>query len=299
MDTMAVFYRLRLPRHYQRRRARSGAFARGLPAGFHAVVTVIESGEVEARRLAAEQAEGEIIAFLEPGARPSANWLSSTTPFFALPELDAVVTPQLAPAGGRARERAAAAIAESRVGSGSLHFRFTPGAIRLVSDFPARSFLVRRERFLSLPPSTPPESVVLELGAGARRGLYLPEASITIPPAPLFVAHLRRIASYGRTRGALVRRRGVAAARLSTVAVIALLTWALVGWVAILAGPIGLEVWLAFWCAYAGVVVVAAVFGGLRFYSARVAALTGAGLVLTHTVYALAFVAGFTRSRRG
>jgi glycosyltransferase involved in cell wall biosynthesis len=293
VDTLAVFYRLRLRRYYQRRRARGDAVAWAHSDEHEWDVTVIEAEDIPGRRLAAEQAEGEILAFLERGARPSGNWLSATTPFFARPEIDAIVVPQLAPAGGTARQRAVAAIAESRVGSGSLHFRFTPGSIRFVSDFPAQSFLVRRERFLALPPSTSPESVVLELGVAGGGALYLPEASVTIPLAPLFTPHLHRIARYGRSRGRLVRRRGVSAARISTVGVVALLAWALFGWVLVLAGATAFDAWLAVWTAYLAVIAVAAVFGGLRFYSVRVALLAGLGLVLTHAVYAIAFASGF------
>jgi hypothetical protein len=297
-DTFAVFYRLRILRHYQRHRARNRDFAWVQPAGHETSVTVVEEGSVEGRRLAAEQAECEVLAFLEPGARPSANWVSATTPFFARPEIDAVVTPQLAPAGGNPRERAAASISESRVGGGSLRFRFTPGAIRFVTDFPTRSFLVRRDRFLSLPPPTPPEEVVLKLGAGGRT-VYLPEASVTIPTAPLFRAHLDRIALYGRTRGLLVRRRGISAVRVSTYAALALLLWTLFGWLLILAGPSGLYAWIAVWLAYLAVIAVAATFGGLRFYSVRVGMLTAAGLPLTHWVYSVSFVTGFARHRHG
>ena len=62
------------------------------------------AGQHDERRgeAAAEEAGGEVLAFLEPGARPSANWLSATAPFFAQSEIDAVVTPELAPAGGTA-----------------------------------------------------------------------------------------------------------------------------------------------------------------------------------------------------
>jgi hypothetical protein len=158
LDTFAIFYRLRVLGYYQRRRARSGSLAWATPERFEPTVTVITQRDIIERRRAAEEAEGEILAFLEPGARPSANWLTSTAPFFARARVVAVVTPQMAPAGRTSRERAAASIAESRVGGGSLRFRSTPGAIRLVSDFPASSFLVRRDRFLALDPSTPAEA---------------------------------------------------------------------------------------------------------------------------------------------
>jgi hypothetical protein len=46
---------------------------------------------------------------------------------------------------------------------------------------------------------------------------------------------------------------------------------------------------------YVGVVLLAAVFGGLRFGSIRVGLLTAIGLPLTHAAYAIAFVSGFAR----
>ena len=167
IDTCAVFYRLRILGFYQRRLASLRHFAWNATGDFAPSVTVIEAGAGTVdRRRAAENADGEILAFLEPGAHPSANWISSTLPFFARAEVAAVVTPQLSPSGGNARERGAAAVAESRLGSGSLGYRFKPGSIRFTTDFPARSFLVRRDSFLALDAETPPEEVVFGLRPG-------------------------------------------------------------------------------------------------------------------------------------
>jgi hypothetical protein len=294
IDTAAIFYRLSVLRYYQRRRGRGDRSAWARPEPIEVNAEVIERIGADDERRAAEQAEAEVLAFLDPGARPSANWLTATTPFLAQPGLAAVVTPQLAPAGGNARERAAAAISESRVGAGSLHFRFTPGGIRFVSDFPSRSIVVRRDSYLALPPSTLPEMEVLELVAAGERVLYAPDASVTAPPAPMFMGHLRRVSSYGRTRGALVRRRGVTALRPSTVGVVVLIAWTLLGWLLAFAGTVALRTWLAVWCLYGAVVLVAAVLGGLRFGSVRVALLTLVGLPLTHGAYGLAFLSGFS-----
>jgi glycosyltransferase involved in cell wall biosynthesis len=299
IDTLAVFYRLRILGYYQRRLAANRAFAWSSPSGVGPTVELVEAIEATARRAAVEASTAEIVALLEPGARPSANWLTATAPFFGLRDIDAVVTPQLAPSGGNARERAAASIAESRMGAGSLNYRYKPGAIRFVSDFPAESLLVRRERYLSIDPATPADQVVLEISAAGGRTLYLPEASVTVPAAPLFLPHLRHICAYGRARGLLVRRRGLSAARVSTVGLVAFLVWVLFGWIVFFAGPLGRDLWLAVWLAYAAALSVAAFFGGLRFYSLRVGLLAAAGLFLTHVVYSVSFVAGFLRRERG
>jgi glycosyltransferase involved in cell wall biosynthesis len=292
VDTFAVFYRLRILGYYQRRLAANRAFAWDVPEGFRPPVTVIEESDNARRRAEAEKSDAEILAFLEPGAHPSANWISSSVPFFARRDIGAVVTPQLAPAGGTVRERAAAAIAESRLGGGSLNFRFKPGEMRYVSDFPAASLLVRRERFLAIDASTPPDEVVLELTAAGGRALYLPDASVTIPAAALFKSHLHRIASYGKARGLLVRRRGFSSARASTVALLGLVVWVVLGWLLLLTGPAGVDTWIAVWAVYLASMALAAFFGGLRFHSLRVGLVTALGLPATHAAYAVSFLAG-------
>ena len=295
LDTAAVFYRLRILGFYQRRMAalRQFAWASSDSDLTPSVTVIVEGADVHRRRIAAENADSEVIAFLEPGAHPSANWISSTLPFFCRRDVAAVVTPQLSQSGGTTRARGAAAIAESRLGSGSLGYRFKPGSIRITADYPARSFLVRRDRFLALDPATPPEEVILALNEQGGRALYLPEASVTIPTAPLIRAHLARIASYGLSRGIGVRRRGLATVGISTLAAIALVAWALVGWLLVPAGHP--RVWVAVWAGYLISVCFAAFFGGLRFRSFRVGGFVAVGLVLTHFTYAVTFVSGFLR----
>jgi glycosyltransferase involved in cell wall biosynthesis len=293
-DTVAVFYRLRILGYYQRHAASLRRIALGATREFEGPVTVVDPGLSGAERHAvAEAADGEILAFLEQGAHPSANWLTATLPFFAQREVAAVVTPQLSPPGGDLRARAAAAIAESRLGSGSLNFRFKPGSIRFTDDFPARSFLVRRDAYLGLDPSVPLEQVVLELADAGRRTFYLPDASVTLPPAPLFRSHLRRIGSYGFARGRVVNRRGLSSLRASSLATVAFLAWVAVGWLLILAGQ--LDLWLAGWALYAVTIGLSAFFGGLRFRSLRVGLLTAVGLPLTHLVFAVTFLGGLMR----
>jgi len=314
IDVLAIFYRLRIVRYYQRRRLIGGAFAWTRPSA-RPLVTIastdsgsaarLDYSNVEvirlpddgaaARRTAVEVAEGIVVAFLEPEARPSGNWLSATVPFFARADVDVVVTPLLAPAVGSERERAAAAISESRIGGGSLHFRFTPGNIRFVTDYPARSYVVRRNRYLELPPGTPPEEVVLQITAAGGRALYIPEASLTIPRAALFRPYLARVVAYGRARGALVRRHGLSALRPSTLAALVFLVFAASGWVIALAGTIALEAWLAVWCLYGALVLLAALLAGLRFRSLAVIPLTVGGIVSTHAAYAVSFTTGLVR----
>lgn len=315
VDTAAVCYRLRILRYYQRRRALVGRYGWTRPSGARGAVTVvctdadaaarIEHEDVAlavlgadtpaARRAAAERAQTEVIAFLEPGGMPSANWLAATAPFLARGEIAGVVAPKMAPAEGSVRARAAAAVSESRIGGGSLYYRFTPGNIRLVSDFPASSFVVRRDAYLGVPAETPAEEVVRALVE--RRGvvLYTPETVIVAPPPPLLRPHLGRVRAYGRSRGRSVRSQPLRALRPSTVLALLLAVFVSLGWLLALTGPTGLAVWIAGWAAYLAAVLLAAAAGGLRFRSFRVAMATAAGIVATHLAYVAGFVAGLSR----
>jgi glycosyltransferase involved in cell wall biosynthesis len=317
VDTAAVCYRLRILRYYQRRRELVGRFGWTRPAGAQAAVTVVCTDATAAsriehedlvvavldvdtpagRRAAAERAETDLVAFIEPGGTPAANWLAATIPFLARGEIVAVVAPKMAPAEGSIRARAAAAVSESRIGGGSLYYRFTPGNIRLVRDYPASSFVVRRDAFLDIHAATPPQEVVRALVERGAVVLYTPETVIVAAPAPLLLPHLGRVLAYGRSRGRSVRLLALRGLRPSTVLALLLAVFVSLGWLLVLTGPLGLAVWIAGWVAYLAAVLVAAVAGGLRFRSLRVAGATAIGVVATHFVYVAGFLAGFARRR--
>ena len=98
---------------------------------------------------AARGACGELLAVCAPGVRPAGNWVTAAVPFFDDPEVAAVVAPTVAPLRAALRERAAAAVLESRLGGGSRRSRYFPGNVRVVTDEPAASVVVRRADYLS------------------------------------------------------------------------------------------------------------------------------------------------------
>ena len=289
-DTVAIFYRLRVLRTYQRKRALVGRFGWTRPAGLRPDLTLIGPDEPD-RRGAAERAGTELLAFVEPGGIPSDSFVSATTPFFARPEISAVVVSKLAPSGGSVRARAAAAIRESRLGGGSQYYRFMPGNIRFVRDFLGSSYVVRRESFLSLPPDLDPELVP---GALAERGesvLYTPEAFVVAEPEPLFGPHLRNAIAHGRMRGVALRTRRLRALRPSTALAILTASFISAGW------AVGLAWWLAAIGLYCLVVCVRGVTAAMQFRSAGVGGLVVIGLVVTHAAYLGSLLVGLARGR--
>jgi glycosyltransferase involved in cell wall biosynthesis len=306
IDTAAVFYRLRILHYYQRRRAIVGPYGWTRPRSSPPIVSVIrlpgvsfqdrEYGRVElldapddspaAIWSTARAAAGEVLLILERDSRPAGNLLSATIPFFARPEIAAVVVPKMAPLTGTHRARAAAAIDESRVGAGLGYFRFTPGNVRFVDEFPARSLAVRRDVFLTLGETALPD-VVRQIAAGGRRVLYTPESVVVVEPPPLFVPHLAAVFARGR-RGwlALRRNRTSAVATLALLGIVAaagvFLSWTdTLGAVAVI---------------YLVAVGVAAASAAFRFQSIAVSGLVVIALPCTHAAYAAGFVRGLAGS---
>ena len=308
IDTAAIFYRLRILRYYQRKRELLPAFERThgytprvslvAPAadgiGYPNVELVGKVAEApEARAEVLHQAEGEIMAFLGPNSVPAANWLDATVPFLANPRIAAVVTPSLSPAQGTARELAAAALQESWLGGGSHYFRFTPGNLRFVRQFPGSDLVARTAYCLELPEEDlHPDRIVAALAARGRLVLYSPEAVVVAPRPPLFQPHLRRVAALGRARGEAVRTRGLRGFSVTALAPLSLLAFLLGGWVLALQGGAWLVAWALIVASYLGLVLLNAALGGLRFRSLRVMLLAAAGSVAVHVTYALSLLRG-------
>jgi hypothetical protein len=311
VDTAAVAYRLHVLRYYQRKRALVGNERWGAALDYRPLVSVLAPDPSVADRLdypnietitlagvddlgsvsAVEAASGEVLAFLAADAVPASNWLSSTVPFLARDEIAAVVTPTMAPMGGTLWQRGAASVWESRLGGGSLYFRFTPGNLRFVKDFPATNIVVRRSDFLAASRAAGSSEDLCEtLHALGRRVLYTPETVVVARPAGLFRPHLGRVAAYARARALQTRRRGPAALRLTTLVPLGLLAGLLAGVPAAMAGGAVLAGWTVGVAVYLAALVGAGLVGALRFRRWEVLPLVTAGLLLTHLVYGIAFV---------
>ena len=296
VDTAAIFYRLRILRYYQRKRELLPAYARAEGFAPSVEVAAQPTAAPESRATAVQNSDADLVAFLADGATPAVNWLAATMPFFANPRIAAVVTPSLAPHQGTVRERASAALQESWLGGGSHYFRFTPGNLRFVRQYPGANMVARRAYLLELPPADlHPDRIVAALTGRGRFVLYTPETVVVQPRPPLFRPHLARVAALGRARGKAIReqgRRGLSAGALPPLALLAFLVG---GWAPALLGGPWFWTWLLIWAGYFGLVLINALLGGLRFRSLRVAALAFVGSFAVHLTYATALVLGLVR----
>jgi glycosyltransferase involved in cell wall biosynthesis len=308
IDTAAIFYRLRILRYYQRKRELLPAYARGqdyrprvtlvAPAvprlEYPSLELVEEATETpEARAEALRRGDGDAVAFLAHEAVPAANWLDATVPFLANPRIAAVVTPSMTPAQGTIRERAAAALQESWIGGGSHHFRFTPGNLRFVRQFPGENLVARRQYCLELlEADLHPDRICAALAKRGRFVLYTPETVVVAPRPALFGPHLERIVAAGRARGQAIRRLGLRGVTAASLAPLALLAFLALGWPLAFIGGAARYAWLALWATYAVALAGAGLLAALRFRSLRVGVLAAVGIAAVHVSYGLAVLRG-------
>ncbi|MGH3136262.1 MAG: glycosyltransferase [Gaiellaceae bacterium] len=308
-DTAAVFYRLRVLKTYQRKRGLVGPTNLRL----HDLPLVSVIGDIEqaasldyprmevlnsgTRVERARAAHGELLAVAGKDALPASNWVSAAVPFLSRDDIAAVVVPEVAPATSSLRERAAAAVLESRVGGGSRRSRYLPGNVGLTDDHPANSFVMRRDDFLAATEAgVPDDEFVGWLAERARLTAYTPDTMVATAPAPLFGPHLRGTFRHAAARGAAARRtRGTSISSATTLSLVPA-GGALLGVALISVGPsTAKQAGAIFIGVYGAMVGGSALLAALRFRSARVGALAAPGLVLTQGVY----VAGFVRGMAG
>ncbi len=104
-------------------------------------------GPAEKRDMAANVAEGEILAFIDDDAFPDRCWLSNAIAHFNKEDVAAVSGPGLTPANDCALQRSSGYVYSSLMGSGAYRFRNTIDGLREVDDVPSCNLLVKKSVF--------------------------------------------------------------------------------------------------------------------------------------------------------
>ena len=303
-DTAAIFYRLRLLRTYQRKRRLLRNSSAVLPDA-QPLVSLIGDARAAAaldypRLEIADDTQGacgELVAVLAPGARPAGNWVTAAVPYFSDRDVAAVVVPTMTPPSATLRARVAAAVLESRLGGGSRRSRYFPGNVRVVSDQPAETIVIRRNDLSTAHAAgVRSNELVAWLAGRDRRTVYTPDSSVSLPPPPVVRPHLAATFAHASVRGTVARASRGASLSIATALALAPAAVALCGVLLIAAGsPPVRDVGFALVAAYAAAVLVSTALAALRFRSARVGLLAAPVFVGTHATYVAGFVRGFVR----
>jgi glycosyltransferase involved in cell wall biosynthesis len=304
LDTFAIFYRLRILRTYQRkRRLLRGASAVTREA--QPLVSLVGDPDVASRldyeRLevvaSARDASGELVALLERNARPAGNWVLAAIPYFADPEVAAVVAPAVTPLRASVRERAAAAVLESRLGGASRRSRFFPGNVRIATDEPASAVVVRGSDLAAASAAgCSREQLVAWLAEHGRQTIYTPDTSVALAPPALWRPHLAATQEHASSRGAHARRTSGGSLSGATLLSLLPLLSAVAGLVLVAAGSGAARVVGAVLvAAYAVALLGSSALAAVRFHSVAVGLLAAPALIATQVVYVLGFLRGVAR----
>lgn len=177
---------------------------------------VIESGPVrpgEKRNLAASEATGDVLAFIDDDAYPESGWLRAAANVFRdEPELFALGGPALTPMNVDFEEEMAGRVWESYMSGGFTTFRHKIAKRREIDDHPSVNLFVKKEAFNEVGGFDmrywPGEDTKLCLDLikhYKRKFLYDPSPVVYHHRRKLFKPFFEQVSRYGRHRGWFAR----------------------------------------------------------------------------------------------
>ena len=265
-------------------------------------IRVIPTGKVrpaEKRDRGVRESLGEITAILDDDAYPESDWLSKAIPHFDDPSIAAVGGPGMTPPHDSLRKKISGWIYESPIVSSKYIYRYVPGRMHDVDDYPTSSLIIRKSDFLEAGGFDtgywPGEDTILcmklthDLG---KRILYDPDVRVYHHRRDVFVPHLRQIKSYAMHRGFFARKFPATSLRFSYFVPSIFTLCALFGWMTLWLDAGLFKLWVAVMLLYA---TLAFIFS-LRTWNPAGILGVFAGTVLTHLVYGAYFIAGLLSS---
>ena len=319
-DSLAVFYRLKLLKYYDKVMVpeKTGAepmvsvviacpkrswmleeclqaLERQTYRNFETIVLPDEiTGKVrpaEKRNLGIKESRGEIVAFIDDDAYPEERWLERAVKYFSIPRVGAVGGPGVTPPNDGWWSRLGGRVYENLMVSGNYRYRYKAGGVcREVDDYPSCNLLVRKELLEKIggyrTDFWPGEDTLLckDLTATGAKIVYDPWVTVYHHRRALFLAHLRQLGRYAFHRGYFCKRFPENSLKLSYFVPSALVAYLL------LCGPAG--AWLGAWAwaplwVYLGLVAITSVS-----ISPATWAMTALGVVATHVWYGTRFMQG-------
>jgi len=261
-------------------------------------IRVIPTGKVrpaEKRDRGVHEAEGKIVAIIDDDAYPSPDWLTNAVKHFDDPTVAAVGGPGVTPPSDNLRQKISGWIYDSRMVSSEYVYRYRPGKMRDVDDYPTSSLILRKQDFLDAggfdTAYWPGEDTILCLKLThelKKRIVYDPEVLVYHHRREIFGQHLKQIKSYAIHRGFFAKKFPETSLKPSYFVPSIFAVFALFGW---------MSIWMPqmYYTAWASVM---AFYGALTFlFSLKTINPLGiAGIMLgtyvTHIVYGLWFIAG-------
>jgi GT2 family glycosyltransferase len=261
-------------------------------------VKVIPTGKVrpaEKRDRGVEASSGEIAAIIDDDAYPEPDWLTNAVRHFSDPSVAAVGGPGMTPPSDNLRRHISGWIYESPLVSAGYAYRYRPGRLRDVDDYPTSSLIIRKSDFIAAGGFDtgywPGEDTILclklthELG---KRIVYDPEVRVYHHRREIFGPHLRQIRSYALHRGFFARKFPQTSLKPGYFVPSAFALFTFLGWMSIWISPELFRLWAGVMLLYAAL----ALASSLRTANPLGILGTFAGTFVTHLTYGLWFMKG-------
>ena len=256
-------------------------------------------GPSQKRDMAMQQASGEILAFIDDDAYPAGDWLKNAAVYFNDKNVAAVGGPAVTPPGDNSRQKASGLVYSSILVGAKFSYRYLPKTKIEVEDYPTCNLLVRKSVMQQLGGFNtsfwPGEDTKLCLDITKKLGkkiIYAPDVLAYHHRRPLFIPHLKQIASYALHRGYFVKRYPEtsfkAAYFIPSIFFLGLITGA------VLAG-IFEPLRQAYALAILLYLLIVSVFSLKRKIGLSV--LVFPGIILTHLTYGLFFIKGLLSTK--
>ncbi len=234
------------------------------------------------------------MAFIDDDAFPQRDWLEKAMKNFGDISIAAVGGPAVTADNDSFTQKASGLVYSSLLVSGGYVYRYLPGKKKDVDDYPSCNFLIRKSIMQALGGFNtdfwPGEDTKLCLEITKKLGkriVYDPEAKVFHHRRPLFIPHLKQIASYALHRGYFVKRYPQTSFRLPYFIPTLFLLGIIIGAVlSVFIMPIRM-IYFSALILYVLLVLIFSVSKELRFIP-----YVFCGIMLTHITYGFYFVKG-------
>ncbi len=264
---------------------------------------VIPTGHVppsEKRDIGARHAQGEVLAFIDDDAYPSEGWLAHAVKHFENGDVSGVGGPAVTPPDDNFMQKASGYVLSSFMGGGSYAYRYSPKKLIEVDDYPTCNLLVRKSTFYEVGGFDtcywPGEDTKLCLDITKKKNkkiVYEPKALVYHHRRTLFKPHLKQIWSYAVHRGFFTKKFPETSLRISYFLPTLLVLWLGTGLIAAFFSPLIRFLYIVSVLLY----LLATMITGLKTKDFFMSVTVALGIITTHLVYGIGFVAGrFSRS---
>ena len=260
-----------------------------------------KTGPADKRDIGAENAKGEILAFLDDDSYPDKNWLKNAVRLIKVPDVAAVCGPALTPLDDNIRQKASGCVWSTWLGSGGAGtYRCAISPRRGVDDYPSVNFLVKKKDFFAVGGFDshfwPGEDTKLCLDLVyklKKKVIYDPSVLVYHHRREVFGPHLKQISRYAIHRGHFARILSKTSLRIGYLMPTLFVLGLIIGFFLSLIYPLFKAIYLAVLAIYLTALILTSLHVFLKEKSFKLALLVIPSIFITHVVYGVLFIKGF------